>query len=116
MHQEPLPQEYINLSQEEIDARTIKAKQTLGKRLVILGHHYQRDEIIAHADFRGDSYKLATLENSFAQMDGIGGVLLLPFGILAHVHEHGFRIEGEPRARFRHADFGDESFGVVDEV
>ncbi len=59
MHQEPLPQEYINLSQEEIDARTIIAKETLGKRLVILGHHYQRDEIIAHADFRGDSYKLA---------------------------------------------------------
>ena len=59
MHQEPLPSEYINLSQDEIDARTIKAKQTLGKRLVILGHHYQRDEIIAHADFRGDSYKLA---------------------------------------------------------
>ena len=59
MYQEPLPPEYINLPQDEIDARTIKAKQTLGKRLVILGHHYQRDEIIAHADFRGDSYKLA---------------------------------------------------------
>jgi quinolinate synthase len=59
MYQEPLPQEYINLSQEEIDARTIQAKQSLGKKLVILGHHYQRDEIIAHADFRGDSYKLA---------------------------------------------------------
>ena len=59
MYQEPLPPEYINLPQEEIDARTIKAKQTLGKKLVILGHHYQRDEIIRHADYRGDSYKLA---------------------------------------------------------
>ena len=59
MYQEPLPQEYVNLPQAEIDARTIQAKKALGKRLVILGHHYQRDEIIAHADFRGDSYKLA---------------------------------------------------------
>ena len=59
MYQEPLPAEYVNLPQEDIDARTVKAKQTLGKRLVILGHHYQRDEIIRHADFRGDSYKLA---------------------------------------------------------
>ncbi len=59
MYQEPLPAEYINLSQEEIDSRTRAAKKALGSRLVILGHHYQRDEIIAHADFRGDSYKLA---------------------------------------------------------
>lgn len=59
MYQEPLPAEYINLSDEEVDRRIIEAKQKLGKRLVILGHHYQRDEIIAHADFRGDSYKLA---------------------------------------------------------
>lgn len=59
MFQEPLPAEYVNLSQEEIDARILAAKAKLGKRLVILGHHYQRDEIIQHADFRGDSYKLA---------------------------------------------------------
>jgi quinolinate synthase len=59
MYQEPLPVEYVNLTQEEIDSRTFAAKKALGTRLVILGHHYQRDEIIAHADFRGDSYKLA---------------------------------------------------------
>ena len=59
MYQVPLPQEYINLPQGEIDARMSKGRENLGKRLVILGHHYQRDEIIAHADFRGDSYKLA---------------------------------------------------------
>jgi quinolinate synthase len=59
MYQEPLPAEYINLSDEEVDRRIIAAKQKLGNRLVILGHHYQRDEIIAHADYRGDSYKLA---------------------------------------------------------
>lgn len=59
MYQAPLPEEYANLSFEEADARIAIAKQKLGQRLVILGHHYQRDQIIKHADFRGDSYKLA---------------------------------------------------------
>lgn len=59
MYQEPLPQEYVNLSDEELDKRIMAVKAKLGKRLVILGHHYQRDEIIKYADFRGDSYKLA---------------------------------------------------------
>src|SRR5262249_61421378 len=35
------------------------ARRELGPRVVILGHHYQRDEVIRFADFRGDSYKLA---------------------------------------------------------
>ena len=59
MFQPPLPPEYGNLSEEETATRIRAAKATLGSRLVILGHHYQRDEIIRHADFRGDSYKLA---------------------------------------------------------
>jgi quinolinate synthase len=59
MYQAPLPQEYADLSPEETDARIQAAKAKLGSRLVILGHHYQRDEIIKHADYRGDSYKLA---------------------------------------------------------
>jgi len=59
MYQAPLPREYADLSAEEADIRIEAAKQALGSRLVILGHHYQRDEIIKHADFRGDSYKLA---------------------------------------------------------
>jgi quinolinate synthase len=59
MYQAPLPQEYADLSPEETDARIRAAKEKLGSRLVILGHHYRRDEIIQHADYRGDSYKLA---------------------------------------------------------
>jgi quinolinate synthase len=59
MDQSPLPQEYIDLSPEETRERIIKAKSKIGDSLVILGHHYQRDEIIEHADYRGDSYKLA---------------------------------------------------------
>ena len=42
-----------------MDARIAAARRELGSRAVILGHHYQRDEVIRFADFRGDSYKLA---------------------------------------------------------
>lgn len=59
MYQAPLPESYANLTIEEADARIEAAKAALGNRLVILGHHYQRDDIIKHADHRGDSYKLA---------------------------------------------------------
>ena len=43
----------------ELEARIRKAKAALGSSLVILGHHYQRDEVIQFADYRGDSLKLA---------------------------------------------------------
>ncbi len=43
----------------DLASRVAELKTTLGERLVILGHHYQRDEVLAFADFRGDSLKLA---------------------------------------------------------
>src|SRR3977135_574011 len=56
---QPLPEKYLGLSDADMEARIAAARAKLGKRLVILGHHYQRDEVIKFADYTGDSYKLA---------------------------------------------------------
>jgi len=57
--QQDIPRAYLQLSPEETDRRIAAARVKLGKRLTILGHHYQRDEVIKYADFTGDSFKLA---------------------------------------------------------
>jgi quinolinate synthase len=54
-----LPEKYLGLADAEMDARIAAARRTLGDRLVILGHHYQRDEVIKFADHTGDSFRLA---------------------------------------------------------
>ena len=54
-----IPQFYAEMDGAELDRRIMAAKAALGERLVMLGHHYQRDEIIRYADYRGDSFKLA---------------------------------------------------------
>jgi quinolinate synthase len=54
-----LPERYLSLGDEEMDCRIEAARAALGRRLVILGHHYQRDEVIKFADYTGDSFKLA---------------------------------------------------------
>lgn len=59
--QQRIPDEYIFMSEQERDERIRAIKAKLGSKLVILGHHYQRDEVIQHADYRGDSLKLAQL-------------------------------------------------------
>ena len=56
-----VPEPYLALSDEALDARIRAAKEALGRRAVLLGHHYQRDDVIAHADITGDSLKLARL-------------------------------------------------------
>ena len=66
---QPLPDTYIRLSDAEMDLRISAAKAALGDRLVILGHHYQRDEVIKFADYTGDSLKLAQYAASQSKAD-----------------------------------------------
>ena len=57
---EQIPKHYLQLPAEELDQRIAAVRQKLAERVLILGHHYQRDEVIKYADLRGDSFKLAT--------------------------------------------------------
>jgi quinolinate synthase len=59
--QTPLPERYIEATPEELADRIAAAKAALGDRLLILGHHYQRDEVMRWADARGDSFGLSRL-------------------------------------------------------
>ncbi|BBE23178.1 quinolinate synthase A [Arthrobacter sp. MN05-02] len=54
-----LPEEYRTASADDLDRRILAARQTLGESVVVLGHFYQRDEVVKYADFVGDSYQLA---------------------------------------------------------
>src|ERR671938_2173335 len=57
----PVLEDYFGLSDAELGARIEAARRELGARLLILGHHYQRDDVICHADYTGDSFKLSQL-------------------------------------------------------
>jgi quinolinate synthase len=50
---------YLVLPDRTMDSRIAAAKRALGSECVILGHHYQRDEVVKFADYRGDSYRLS---------------------------------------------------------
>lgn len=66
-----LPIEYQRASTEELHERIRAAKQTLGDRVVVLGHFYQRDEIVQHADFLGDSFQLANAAQTVPNAEAI---------------------------------------------
>ncbi len=59
--QTPLPGGYVNATREDLARRIAAAKAALGSRLLILGHHYQRDEVMCWADARGDSFGLSRM-------------------------------------------------------
>jgi quinolinate synthase len=61
LFQPPLPPEYASLTDDEMADRIRRIKRQFGSRLVILGHHYQQDEVIQFADFTGDSLKLSQI-------------------------------------------------------
>ncbi len=57
----PALEDYFGLSEAELDARIEAARRALGSRALLLGHHYQRDDVIRHADLTGDSFKLSVM-------------------------------------------------------
>src|SRR6478736_5601903 len=54
-------EDYLVMTDEQVAERIDDARRELGKRVVILGHHYQRDDVIRHADLTGDSYQLSVM-------------------------------------------------------
>jgi quinolinate synthase len=71
-----LPQGYSDSTDDDLARRIAAAKKTLGHRLIVLGHHYQRDEVMRWADARGDSFGLsriaaATTEAEFVVFCGV---------------------------------------------
>ncbi len=66
-----LPEEYRRASDAELHERIRAAKATLGDRVVILGHFYQRDEIVQHADYLGDSFQLANAAKAHPEAEAI---------------------------------------------
>ena len=66
-----LPAEYQRASNDELHDRIRAAKATLGERVVVLGHFYQRDEVVQHADFLGDSFQLANAAQTVPKAEAI---------------------------------------------
>ncbi|MDR1382427.1 MAG: quinolinate synthase NadA [Planctomycetaceae bacterium] len=70
----PFPQplhEYRATSDAELDSRIVNARKTLGEKALILGHHYQRSEILRHADLTGDSFALSRAAAQIRTCDSI---------------------------------------------
>jgi quinolinate synthase len=57
--QQPIPKSYVQMAAEQVLARIAARKEEFGPRLVILGHHYQQDEVVQFADVVGDSFQLS---------------------------------------------------------
>ena len=66
-----LPQEYKEASDADLELRILAAKAELGERVVVLGHFYQRDEVVAFADFVGDSFQLANAAKTRTEAEAI---------------------------------------------
>ncbi len=69
--QKDIPEEYWGLDGNALAARIAEARGKLGSRCVVLGHHYQREDIIQFADYRGDSFNLARWASERAEAEFI---------------------------------------------
>src|SRR5689334_25316336 len=69
--QSGLPDRYVDAEPDALDAMIAAAKAELGDRLFILGHHYQRNDVMKWADARGDSYRLSVLAQQHPEADYI---------------------------------------------
>ena len=66
-----LPAAYREAGEAELHERIRAAKETLGERVVVLGHFYQREEVVQHADYVGDSFQLATAATEHPDAEAI---------------------------------------------
>ncbi|WP_079527424.1 quinolinate synthase NadA [Halobacillus hunanensis] len=66
-----IPEEYLQLDNEELKKRVRRVKEQMGTRLFLPGHHYQKDEVLQFADARGDSLKLAQISASQHEAEAI---------------------------------------------
>ncbi|QAY64254.1 quinolinate synthase NadA [Xylanimonas allomyrinae] len=66
-----LPAQYREAGDDELSDRIAAARAALGPRAVVLGHFYQRDEIVQHADFLGDSFQLANAAQTVPDAEAI---------------------------------------------
>jgi len=69
--QTPLAERYVDASQDELAERIAAAKAALGSRAFVLGHHYQRDEVMRWADARGDSFRLSVMAREHPEAEYI---------------------------------------------
>jgi quinolinate synthase len=75
--QSPLSEGYTGADPDDLAQRIGAAKAALGNRLFILGHHYQRDEVMRWADARGDSFRLSVLAQQRADAEFIVSVVCI---------------------------------------
>ncbi|MET0812083.1 MAG: quinolinate synthase NadA [Microbacterium sp.] len=66
-----LPAAYREASEADLHDRIVAAKRALGDRVVILGHFYQREEVVVHADYIGDSFQLANAAKAHPEAEAI---------------------------------------------
>ena len=66
-----LPQEYRDAGADELAERVRAAKEKLGDRVLIMGHFYQREEVVVHADYLGDSFQLAKAAKAHPEAEAI---------------------------------------------